>query len=78
MRRPMLIHLNKSTSDFLKNEKKEKFIKNIKNIDVQLYENCSNNFYRISDKNYNAEISRISFDKTLQHIKEAFAKPHST
>ena len=78
IRRPMLIHLNKSTNDYLKNEKKEEFIKNIKNIDVQVYENCSKNFYRISDKNYNAEVSRISFDKTLQHIKKAFAKPHST
>ena len=54
------------------------FIKDIKNIDVHVYENCSNNFYRISDKNYNAEAHRISFDKTLQHIEKAFAKPHST
>ena len=73
----MLIHLNKSTNDFLKNEKKEEFIKNIRNIEVQVYENCSNNFYKTSDKNYDAEISRISF-KTLQHIKQAFAKPHFT
>ena len=35
-------------------------------------------FYRISDKNYNAEANIISFDKTLQHIEKAFAKPHST
>ena len=62
----------------LRMKKKEEFIKNIKNIDVQVYENCSNNFYRISDKNYDAEVSRISFDKTLQHIKKAFAKPHSS
>ena len=78
MRRPMLIHLNKQKNDFLKNEKKEEFIKNIKNIEVNVYENCSNNFYRISDKNYDAEANRISFDKTLQHIEKAFAKPHST
>ena len=49
MRKPMLIHLNKQKNDFLRNEKKEKFIKNI---EVHVYENCSNNFYRISDKNY--------------------------
>ena len=78
IRRPMLIHLNKQKNDFLKNEKKEEFIKNIKNIEVHVYENCSYNFYRISDKNYDAEANRISFDKTLQHIEKAFARPHST
>ena len=50
MRRSVLIHLNKSTNDYLKNEKKEEFIKNINNIDVWVYENYSYNFYRISDK----------------------------
>ena len=44
MIRSVLIHLNKSTNDYLKNEKKEEFIKNINNIGVQVYENCSNNF----------------------------------
>ena len=62
----------------LKMKKKKAFIKNIKNIDVLVYENCNNNFYRISDRNYDAESSRISFDKTLNHIKKGFDKPHST
>ena len=55
--------------------KKKEFIKNI---DIQVNENCTNNFNRIFDKNYHAEVSRVSFDKTLEHIKRTFAKPYST
>ena len=74
----MLIHPNKSINNFLKKEKKQEFINNIKNINLQVYENCLNNFYLLSDKNYNHESNKVSFDRTLDHIKKAFAKPHST
>ena len=74
----MLIHPNKSINNFLKKEKKQEFINNIKNINLQVYENCLNNFNQMSDKNYNHESNKVSFDITLDHIKKAFAKPHST
>ena len=39
IRKLMLIHSNKSIIDFFKKEKKEEFINNIQNIDLQIYEN---------------------------------------
>ena len=49
IRRPMLIHLNKSINNFLEKEKKQEFINNIKNINLKVYENCLNNFYLFTD-----------------------------
>jgi carboxymethylenebutenolidase len=78
IRRPMLIHLNHQMLQSLEKENKKKFIYNIKNINLQIYENCSPNFYRIADKNYNRNASLNSYEKTLAHIKTSFAKPHTT
>ena len=64
MRSSILIHSNKSTNDFLKN------------INVYVYENYSNNFYRISDNNYDTNFSRISSDIAGSYLK-AFDNSHS-
>ena len=78
IRRPMLIHFNKKNYDFFEKENKIELINKSINIEIKIYENCSTNFYRIADKNYNHSAYLNSFDNTLEHIKRSFAKPHTT
>ena len=53
-------------------------LEKISNIEIQIYNNCNANFYRIADKNYDHAAYLNSFDNTLKHIKKSFAKPHTT
>ncbi len=78
IRRPMLIQVSDETYEKIKINKKEKFIENVKNINLKVYNNCSTNFYRIADKNYNEEFYLNANKLTLNHIKKSFAKPHNT
>ncbi len=78
IRRPMLIHLNKKNYNFFDMKNKTELLSKVNNIELQVYDNCDNNFYRIADKNYNHTAYLNSFDKTIEHIKKSFAKPHTT
>ena len=53
IRRPMLIHLCKTIYNKLKDNDKIKFLEDINNIKLNVYENCEKNFTRISDKKFN-------------------------
>ena len=48
------------------------------NIDLNIYNDCYKNFYRIADKNYNEYKAAKANKLTLDHIKNSFAKPHNT
>ena len=78
IRRPMLIHLSNDSYKNINTHKKEEFIKDVKNIDLKVYDYCSYNFYRVADKNYNEEFTTVANKLTLNHIKKSFAKPHTT
>ena len=77
IRRPMLIHLCKDTYNNLKENDKLKFLDNVNNIKLNLYNNCEKNFTRISDKKFN-ELEMLNSQKeTFNHILEAFNNPHT-
>ena len=68
MRSAMSMPLNKSINDYLK--MKKNIIKDIKNIDVNVYEYCSNNFYRISDKNLMLKLKEFHLIKPCNILKK--------
>ena len=73
----MLIHLCKDTYNNLKENNKLKFLDNVNNIKLKLYNNCEKNFTRISDKSFN-ELEMLNSQKeTFNHILEAFNNPHT-
>lgn len=78
IRRPMLIHLNKKNYNFFEEENKLDLINKVDNVEIQIYDSCNTNFYRIADKHYNHTAYLNSFAKTLEHIKKSFDKPHTT
>ena len=78
IRRPMLIHLNKKSYNLFEKENKLDHINKVTNVETKIYDNCNANFYRIADKNYDQAAYLNSFNKTIEHIKRSFAKPHST
>ena len=78
IRRPMLVHLSGPVFSSLEKSNKNNLLENEEKINIFKYENCLNNFYRIADKNYNYQGSLDSFNKTLEHIKKSFDKPHTT
>ena len=78
IRRPMLLHLSNDIYESIKIDKKENFIENVNNIDLNVYDKCYKNFYRIADKNYNENKTVEANKLTLSHIKNSFAKPHNT
>ena len=77
IRRPMLIHLCKKIYNDLKDSDKLKFLKNINNIKLNIYDKCEKNFTRISDKHFNESETLNSQKKTFTHILEAFKNPHT-
>ena len=78
IRRPMLIHLSKPTYTYLVDNEKAKFIEKVNNIKLRLYDTCQNNFFRMSDKNFNSDYYTQAETLTLEHVDAAFKKPHST
>ena len=78
IRRPMLIHLSKDIYKEIKNNDKIQYIEKMQNINLNIYDNCHKNFFRISDKSYDEKITSQANKITLKHIKDSFAKPHST
>ena len=77
IRRPMLIHLCKRIYKDLKDNDKLKFLENVNNIKLNVYEKCEKNFTRISDKHFNESEALNSQQKTFTHILEAFKNPHT-
>ena len=77
IRRPMLIHLAKKIYNDLKENDKLKFLDNINNIKLNIYDKCEKNFTRISDKHFNDFEALNSQAKTFTHILEAFNNPHT-
>ena len=77
IRRPMLIHLAKKIYNDLKENDKLKFLDNINNIKLNIYDKCEKNFTRISDKHFNESEALNSQAKTFTHILEAFNNPHT-
>jgi hypothetical protein len=73
----MLIHLCKSIYNNLKDNDKIKFLEDINNIKLNVYDNCEINFTRISDKKFNETGTLKSQKETFSHILEAFNKPHT-
>ena len=73
----MLVHLCKDTHNILKENDKHKFLENVNNITLNLYDNCEKNFTRISDIKFNELEMLNSQKKTFEHILEAFNKPHT-
>ena len=53
IRRPMLVHLCKTIYNNLKDNDKIKFLEDINNIKLNVYNNCEKNFTRISDNKFN-------------------------
>ncbi len=78
IRRPMLIHLSTDIYKEIIKDKKNQYIEKMQNINLNVYDNCNRNFFRISDKSYNEAIASEANKLTLTHIKNSFAKPHST
>ncbi len=78
IRRPMLVHLSNDCYKTLLEKKKNSFFENKQNVNLKVYDNCKGSFYRIADNLYNKEQTIIVNNFTLEHIKEAFAKPHTT
>ena len=72
IRRPMLIHLCKTIYNNLKDNDKIKFLEDINNIKLNVYDNCEINFTRISDKKFNETETLKSQKETFSHILEAF------
>ncbi len=77
IRRPMLIHVCKRIYNDLKDNDKIKFLENVNNIKLNVYEKCERNFTRISDKHFNESETLKSQQKTFTHILEAFKNPHT-
>ena len=77
VRRPMLIHLCKNIYQDLIAKDKIKFLENINNINLNIYEGCQRSFTRISSDNFNEEETLIAQKKTFEHILAAFKKPHT-
>ena len=77
IRRPMLIHLCKTIYNNLKDNDKIKFLEDINNIKLNVYDNCEINFTRISDKKFNETETLKSQKETFSHILEAFNRPHT-
>ena len=77
IRRPMLIHLCKRIYNDLKDNDKLKFLENVNNIKLNVYDKCEKNFTRISDKHFNESETLKSQQKTFTHILEAFKNPHT-
>ena len=73
----MLIHLCKKIYNNLKDNDKIKFLEDINNIKLNVYNNCEINFTRISDKQFNETEALKSQQETFSHILEAFNKPHT-
>ena len=61
----------------LKDNDKIKFLENVNNIKLNVYEKCERNFTRISDKHFNESETLNSQKKTFTHILEAFKNPHT-
>ena len=78
IRRPMLLHLSNDIYESIKIDKKENFIEDVNNINLNVYNDCYKNFYRIADKNYNENNTAKANKLTLGHIKKSFAKTHNT
>jgi hypothetical protein len=74
----MLLHLSNDIYESIKIDKKENFIEDVNNINLNVYNDCFKNFYRIADKNYNENNTAKANKLTLGHIKKSFAKPHNT
>jgi carboxymethylenebutenolidase len=77
IRRPMLIHLCKAIYNNLKDNDKIRYLENINNIKLNVYDNCEKNFTRVSDKKFNEIETLKSQKETFSHILEAFNKPHT-
>ena len=78
IRRPMLIHISREINDKIKLNNKDKFIKDINNIDLVIYEDKKKNFFRKSDINFDFHATLAANKKTEEHILECFKNPHST
>lgn len=80
VRRPMLMHFSSSCiSD--KNKSGLSLLDNLnktKNINVFNYTNTNFNFSRIGDELYDESAATLADNRTLNHLKEAFGRPHST
>ena len=77
IRRPMLIHLCKNIFINLKENDKLKFLEDIKNVKLNVYENCEKGFTRISDKRFNESEALKSQKEIFEHILASFANPHT-
>ena len=77
IRRPMLIHLCESVFNNLKENDKLKFLENINNVKLNIYENCDKGFARISDKKFNVNETLKSQKEIFDHILTSFANPHT-
>ena len=78
IRRPMLIHLSKDVFERIKLDDNLKFLENINNIKLHIYENNKQDFYRRSDLNFDAASAKNASNITEKHISESFQNPHST
>ena len=77
IRRPMLIHLCKNIYKNLKENDKIKYLENVNNIKLSVYDKCEVNFTRISDKQFNELETLNSHKETFNHIQQAFKNPHT-
>ncbi|MBF95812.1 MAG: Carboxymethylenebutenolidase [Alphaproteobacteria bacterium MarineAlpha9_Bin4] len=77
IRRPMLIHLCKTVLNNLKNNSKLKYLENIKNIKLNIYDNCEKGFTRVSDEKFDENEALKSQKETFEHILASFKQPHT-
>jgi len=73
----MLVHLCKTIYNNLKDNDKIKFLEDINNIKLNVYDNCELSFTRISDNKFNETETLRSQKETFRHIIEAFNRPHT-